>query len=314
MRSARLPLPLAIGLALLCGAGIAVQSRVNGGLGTGLGSGSVAGLLSFASGLVVIAAIAAIAPTGRRGIVTLVTGVRNGDFPWYFLFGGLVGAVFVLAQGLSAGVIGIALFMIALVAGQTLGSTVLDRIGVGTMAPRAVTWNRVVGAVLALAAVAIAVSSQLRADAALWGLVLPFASGLFMAWQQASNGQVREYSGSVIVATLNNFVVGIVLLAVIAAISTLSSGWPTNWPANPLLYTGGLIGIVFIGIGAIVVSTTGTLLLGLCSIAGELVTSVLLDLLVPVPGHTLTITAVIGAGVALVAVLVASIQRRATAS
>lgn len=308
-RVPKLPFPLAIGLALLCGVGVAAQSRINGELSHRLGSGSVAALVSFGSGLVVIAVIAAVAPSARRGVVRLVRGVRTGTFPWYFLWGGLVGAVFVLSQGLSVGIIGIALFMIALVAGQTVGSTLLDRLGVGTMAPRPVTWNRVLGAALALGAVALAVSAQLRGDAVLWGLVLPFVSGLFMAWQQASNGQVREFTGSVVVATLNNFVAGTALLLVIAGIWSIWVPWPTQWPTDPLVYTGGVVGIIFIGIGALVVGTTGTLLLGLCSIAGELVASVLLDLFVPVPGHTLTVVAVAGAGIALVAVLIASIRR-----
>ncbi len=130
-----------------------------------------------------------------------------------------------------------------------------------------------------------------------------------MAWQQASNGQVREFSGSVLVATLNNFMVGTVLLPIIALIWSFSIGWPTSWPTEPVLYTGGVIGMVFIGIGAVVVSTTGTLLLGLCSIAGELVASVFLDLAGPgARSHAAQSTAVIGAGVALVAVLVASFR------
>lgn len=306
--SARLPLALAIPLALLCGVGVSLQSRINGQLAQEMGSGSAAALFSFGSGLIILIVLVALSPTGRRATRKLATGVRERSFPWYFLFGGCVGAFFVLSQGLVAGVLGIALFTVALVAGQTVGGTVLDRIGIGTMAARPVTWNRVLGALLALAAVVVAVSSQLRADAVLWGLVLPFIAGLFMAYQQGANGQVREYTGSVLTATLNNFVFGTILLIVLAVVLGLATGWPTAWPADPVLYTGGIVGIVFIAIGAFVVNTIGTLLLGLCSIAGELIAAVLLDLLLPVEGHTLTVTAVIGAGIALVAVFIASIR------
>jgi transporter family-2 protein len=299
---------VAIPLALFCGVGVAVQSRINGEFAQQLGSSTVAALVSFGSGLVVLIVIVALSPTGRRGTARLVAGVRGGTFPWQFLFGGLVGALFVLSQGLSVGLLGIALFLIAVVAGQTLGSALLDRRGIGTMAPRAITWNRVVGAALALVAVVVAVSSQLRSDAVLWALVLPFLTGALMAYQQGANGQVREFTGSVLTATLNNFVLGTVLLLAIALVWSLSAGWPTQWPANPALYTGGVVGIVFIAIGALIVTSIGTLLLGLCTIAGELVASVLLDLLIPVPGHTLTITAVIGAGIALAAVVLATVR------
>ena len=305
-----MPIALAVPLALLCGVGVAVQSRINGEFAQQLGSGTVAALVSFGSGLIVLGIVVAVAPTARRGTARLLGGLRGGTFPWYFLGGGLVGGLFVLSQGLVAGVLGIALFLIAVVAGQTLGSTLIDRRGIGTMAPRPITWNRVVGAALALVAVAVAVSSQLRTDAALWGLVLPFLTGAFMAYQQGANGQVREYTGSVLTATLNNFIVGTVLLAIIALVWSLTAGWPTEWPSNLGLYTGGVVGIVFIAIGALVVTSIGTLLLGLCTIAGELIASVLLDLLVPVPGHTLTLTAVIGAGIALVAVVIATVRMR----
>nr|MDQ2697605.1 DMT family transporter [Actinomycetota bacterium] len=81
-------------------------------------------------------------------------------------------------------------------------------------------------------------------------------------------------------------------------------------PTSPWLYTGGVVGIVFIAIGALVVTSIGTLVLGLCTIAGELVASVLLDLVVPVPGHTLALTAVVGAGIALGAVVLATVRLR----
>ncbi len=308
--SARLPMVIAIPLALACGVGVAVQSRINGEFAQRLDSGTVAALISFGSGLVVLVVIVALAPTGRRGVAQLISGLRARTFPWYFIPGGLVGGLFVLSQGLSVGVLGIALFLIAVVAGQTLGSTLLDRRGIGTMAPRAITWNRVVGAALAVVAVVVAVSSQIRTDAVILALVLPFVTGALMAYQQGANGQVREFTGSVLVATLNNFVAGTALLLIIALVWSVWSGWPTQWPTNPVLYTGGVVGIVFIAIGALVVTSVGTLLLGLCTIAGELIASVLLDLLVPVDGHTLTVTAVIGAGIALVAVVIATVRLR----
>ena len=159
-----MPIALAVPLALFCGVGVAVQSRINGEFAQRLDSGTVAALISFGSGLVVLVVIVALAPTGRLGVARLLSGLRARTFPWYFVGGGLVGGLFVLSQGLSVGVLGIALFLIAVVAGQTLGSTLLDRRGIGTMAPRAITWNRVVGAALALVAVVVAVSSQIRTD------------------------------------------------------------------------------------------------------------------------------------------------------
>jgi transporter family-2 protein len=307
---ARMPFAVAVALAVLCGVGVATQSRINGELSQQLGNGPVAALISFGSGFVIIAAIAFIAPTARRGTRILVRDVRNGSFPWVFLLGGLIGGLFVLSQGLAAGILGVALFTVAVVAGQSVSGTLLDRRGLGTMAPRPITWNRVVGAALALAAVVFAVSSQLRGDVPWVLMVLPFVAGLGLAWQQGVNGQVGQRSGSVITATFNNFVFGTAALVIVVLIWTIWSGWPTVWPTEPWLYLGGVVGCIFIGIGALVVRRVGTLLLGLCTIAGQLVTSVALDAFLPIPGHTLTVSAVVGAAVALVAVAIASIPRR----
>ena len=308
--AARLPYVLAIALAVSCGVGIALQSRVNGELGQQLGNGQVAALVSFGSGLIIVSVVMLFVRSGRQGEVRLFREMRAGRFPWVFAIGGAVGAFFVLTQGLVAGVAGVALFTVAVVAGQTLSGTLLDRRGLGTMPARAITWRRVLGAALALGAVVLGASTQLRGDVPVWLLLLPFIAGLGIAWQQAVNGQVREASRSVLTATFNNFVVGTAVLTLIVLIWSLWTGWPPDWPANPILYIGGAIGLVFIAVGALVVRTTGALLLGLCTIAGQLAASVVLDLVIPVPGHTLTLTAVLAAGIALVAVLVASLPGR----
>src|SRR5690606_18527375 len=93
--SARLPLALAIPLALLCGVGVSVQSRINGELAQQLGSGATAALFSFGSGLIVLIVAAAVSPTARRGTRRLYEGARRRTFPAYLLFGGCVGAFFV---------------------------------------------------------------------------------------------------------------------------------------------------------------------------------------------------------------------------
>jgi transporter family-2 protein len=304
--SMRLPFALAVVLAVSIGIGVATQSRINGQLGQEIGNGQVAALVSFGSGLLIVAIVMAFAPSGRRGEARLLAAVRERRFPWVFALGGAIGAFFVLTQGLVAGVAGVALFTIAVVAGQTLSGTLIDRRGLGTMPARAITWRRVLGAVLALGAVVLGASTQLRSDVPVWLLILPFVAGLGVAWQQAVNGQVREVSHSVLTATFNNFVVGTSVLVVIVLVGSIWTAWPSQWPTNPVLYIGGAIGLLFIAVGALVVRTTGALLLGLCTIAGQLIASVLLDLIIPVPGHTLTLTAVLAAGIALCGVIIAS--------
>jgi transporter family-2 protein len=299
----------AIAAAVGIGALNVVQSRINGELGLELG-GFVAAFVAFTSGLVLLTLALVVSRRGRVGLARVRDGLRGGSVPRWMVLGGAGGALFVLTQSLTAGLIGVALFTIATVGGQVVSALVVDRIGIGAAAPQPPTPFRIAGAALALVAVAWAVSAQMLSDVPLWMLVLPVAAGVGVAWQQAFNGQVRIIADSALSATWVNFAVGAPLLALAAAVSIVFAGWPEAFPTNPVLYLGGAIGVTFIAVSAVVVRITGVLVLGLGAICGQLVMSVLLDLFVPVAGHELTASTVGGTVLALVAVAIASIRKR----
>jgi len=142
--------------------------------------------------------------------------------------------------------------------------------------------------------------------------VLPLAAGLGLGWQQAVNGQVREISGSPLAATFFNFLVGAIALGVVLAVHAAVTGLPATLTAQPMLYIGGAIGIVFVAGYAIVVKYTGVLLLGLGAIAGQLAASLVFDLVLPVAGQALEWTTVVGTLATLVAIGIASIPSRPT--
>ena len=296
--------------AVLVGVLTATQSRVNSELSQRLGDGYLAAIISFGSGLLILLVVLAVWAPGPTGARRLIGAVRSGATPWWYLGGGVAGGAFVLAQGLSAAALGVALFTIAVVSGQTASGLVVDRLGLGTMAPTAITVTRLGGSILALAAVGWAVSSQLRADTELWVVLLPLLAGIGLGWQQAANGQVRVAAGSAMTATLMNFVSGTLVLILAGAVHLAVAGWPTSLPAAAWLYSGGLIGTLFIGLAIIVVKHTGVLLLGLGVVAGQLVASLALDVLVPVAGHPIAWTTVLGTALTLVAVGIATIPSR----
>jgi len=301
---------LAVAIAMVCGVGIASQARINGELSHQLGDGVLAALISFGSGLIVVTIALLVAPSGRRGLSAVRSAIGERRIPWWYAAGGAAGAFLVLSQGLTAAVLGVALFTVSVVAGQTLSGLVLDARGLGTMAAKPVTVTRVVGSVLALAAVAYAASAQLQGNVPIWLMLLPFLAGFGIGWQQAVNGQIRGASGSAITATFINFVVGTAVLLVATLVHSIWAGWPTVFPTNPVLYIGGLIGVIFIAGAAVIVRITGVLLLGLGTIAGQLIGSLLLDIFAPVAGHALTVPTVVGTALTLVAVSIAAIPRR----
>lgn len=305
-----LPAPLAIGGAVAIGVLTAIQARINGVLGLRLGDGVVAGLVSFAVGTAVLAVVVAALPSGRAGMGRLIRGVRGRTIPPWMLLGGACGALTVSTQGLTAAVLGVSLFTVGVVAGQTLHGLVLDRIGFGPAGVVAVTMGRIAGAALALLAVGVSLSGDVLRTAPLWMLVLPFAAGVGIAWQQAVNGRLAQRVSSPMAATMTSFIAGTLVLVVAAAISVAAQGAPHPLPAEPWLYTGGFLGVVYIFLGAFLVAHTGVLLLGLGSVLGQLVAAVAIDLIWPTeagPAIWQIITMVV---IAAASVLVAIVRRR----
>ena len=314
-------LPLLAGLPLAVGAGLAipVQGRINGALGARLNDGIAAAVVSFSTGLVLMVLISLVLPRGRAGLARIVPAVRSRAFPPMYVLAGGIGALFVFAQSYTVGLLGVALFTVATVTGQTMSGLLVDRLGLGPAGKKPVTGIRVIGCVLTIAAVAWAVSPRFAAGAGsgtasdggptamLLPLLLPVAAGLLMSFQQAMNGTATFHYGTPIAATLVNFVAGTVVLWTAWGIKVALAGPGSPLPGEWWYYAGGPMGCVFIGVGALLVRSLGVLVTGLGMIAGQLLGSLGLDLLVPAPGTIVAPATVLGTVLTLAAIILATL-------
>jgi bacterial/archaeal transporter family-2 protein len=297
------------GLAALGGVALAVQGRINGELGRQLHDGLVAALISFSVGSVLLLIALPILPAARAGVGRLRQAVRDQALrPWQML-GGACGAVFVTTQGLTVSFLGVAVFTVAVVAGQVVCSLPVDRAGLGPGGPQPITLPRALGAALAVVAVIISVADHgtITTSGGLWWAVLPAVAGCGLAWQGAMNGRVRAAADNVVVPTVVNFLVGTVGLLVATVVDVIIRGLPATPPGQWWLYIGGPLGIVAIMTAVTAVRVTGVLLLGMASVAGQLVGAVLLDVFVPAAGG-LSVTSLVGIAVTMVAVGIAAIR------
>ena len=299
--------------ATVVGVFLALQARINGALGAELDDGIAAGTISFAGGLVVLLVGTALLPQGRRGVRRLAAALQEGGGlrPWQCL-GGVCGGYLVFSQGMAAAELGVALFTIAVVAGQITSSLLVDRFGLGPAGPQRVTANRLIGAALTLVAVVVAVSAKLSSAHVSWMVLLPLLAGAGVGWQAAVNGRVQQAAGSTLTAGAVNFAVGFTALAIAFSIEVLLRGFPELTP-QPWLYTGGLLGIFVIGGSVGLVRYTGVLLLSLGMISGQLIGALLLDLLLllPAAGTGISVSTVAGVLITLLAAAVASMPDRA---
>ncbi|PKV78558.1 DMT family transporter [Nocardia fluminea] len=295
------------------GAGVAVQGRINGALGARLADGIAAATISFGTGLIALLIAFAVSPTLRAGFAQVRTAVSAGRLPPWQLLGGLCGAFFVAAQGLTIASIGVTAFTVAVVAGQLLSSLVVDRLGLAPNGRTPITPWRFVAAALGITGVVLSAGGSSAPTTVTTGvpdipallIVLPALAGIGLAWQQAVNGRVGA-TGGPFTATLINFGVGLIALLLLDLFTLATTGLPTEFPTDLWLYTGGLIGVAFIALAAVTVGLIGVLLLGLTSVAGQLVAAMVLD----AADGRLSLTTVVSCAIVLVAVLVASRSSR----
>lgn len=284
-------------LAVAVGAGVALQSYINGRLGVALGSGELAAAVNNAIGLFALTTVVLAAralPRARRA-------VRDGArVKWWYLLGGLGGSLLVASAAIAAPEIGVALLTVALVCGQTAGSLLADNAGLSPAGRAGATPLRIAGVVLAVAAVAIsAFGARGHLDLAL--LAFALAAGVAVALQQAANGQLARATGEPLVAGMINFVVGLAALLLLAGVVTGFHA-PNGWSAPPLEWVGGLLGATIATTSAILVSRLGVLGLMIAVTAGQVAGALMIDLVAPVRGEGVTVETVLGVLLAFAAV------------
>ena len=321
----RLPLLAGLPLAVAAGLLIPVQGRINGALGVALADGIAAAVVSFTAGLVVMAVLSLILPKGRAGVARILPALRERRFPPYYVLAGCIGAFFVFAQSFTVGLLGVALFTVATVTGQTVSGLLADRMGIGPAGKKPVTGIRVIGCLLTIAAVAWAVSPRLAGTVAAGGapgggpdpgegagqllmtLLIPILAGFLMSFQQAMNGTATVHYGTPLAATLMNFIAGAAVLWIAWLIKLAVAGAGNPLPGEWWYYLGGPMGCVFIGLGALLVRSLGVLVTGLGMIAGQLLGSLGLDVALPVPGTVVALPTVLGTLLTLGAIVLATL-------
>lgn len=298
--------------ALAVGALTALQSRINGEMASVTQSGLQAAIVSFGTGWILLTVILLASPAVRRGLASVVAALRSGALRWWQIVGGLLGGFFVAVQSATVPLIGVAVFTVAVVAGQVSNSIIVDRLGLGPAGRQAVTPTRVISAILAVGAVVIAVSDRLGGgvEGSTFAVIAALVAGLAIAVQQAINGRVGATARNAWTAAWVNFTLGTAMLGV-----ALGLAWgftefdPGALPAGPWwLYLGGTIGVLFIAAAAWVVQRLGVLLFALLAITGQLTGALLLDWLAPAAGVTFHLTLVFGVLLAAVAVAVGSLS------
>lgn len=287
-----------------------MQSAVNGALGKAVGDGNSAAVISFGSGLLLMIIVIFARQRTRHQALRIPWLVRNGKIGWWNYLAGVCGAAVVLSEGISVGLLGVAVFQIALICGMIVSSVFCDRIGVTATIQQPISVARAGGAVLAIVATVVAVLPSFHAPEAATLAVLPFLAGLLAGWQPAGNAAVARGTGSMLVSIGFNFLVGFVVLGIGLLVRVSVGSVHFSFPGTWWMYLGGVLGLASIALMALLVRGLGLLLLQLASVAGQFVGSLMLDVAIPYVGQPVHLMTVLGTVLALIAAGIGMIPSR----
>jgi transporter family-2 protein len=294
-------------LAALSGLLIAMQARANGELSLRMGNPIEAALVSFGSGLLIISLISLFTPAIRKGMKNLKGAVSRKEIPAWTLFAGMLGGSFVAVQTQIVPIIGVAIYSVASIAGQTAASLIVDRIGLTGGGKKQITVRRVAAAAVTVLAVLVSVLDRIEAqNLSLFAVVFGCFAGAIVGVQRALNGQINESTHQSFATSWLNFIMGTAFLFIFLVIGVLINRTEiVALPSGPWwMYMGGTIGVIYIAFTSTIVQYLGVLTFTLISVGGQLVGSLLIDLYSPTQGVQISTYLVTGIIMTYLGVLV----------
>jgi len=298
-------------LAALSGVMIAMQTRANGELSLRLDNGLQAAFVSFSTGWVLIALIAVFNPGIKSGIKNLGKAVRTKEIAPVILFAGVLGGTFTATQTQIVPFLGVALYSVASIAGQSATSLIVDRIGLTGGGKKPISPRRIAAAVVTVIAVLVSVLDRIEAKN-LSIITVGFAvfAGAVVGVQRALNGLINEHSHQSFTTSLLNFTTGTGALGIVLLIAiAIGKVELSPLPAGPWwIYSGGTIGVIYIAFTARIVQHLGVLTFTLFSTGGTLFGALVIDLYSPTEGVSVSAYLVSGIVMTFLGVLVGGVN------
>ncbi len=295
--------PISIILAFIAGVAATLQAGISGQLANELNDGIMAALISNIGGTI-FTGLFLLNPEVRKKGKKLFKDVISGKFAKWQLLGGVAGAIYISTASSTVSIIGTGLFTVVLVASQNMSGIVVDRFGLSSGSRKKITPKRALAAVIGIAAVLLSVTDF--QGKILWiPIVAVVIAGLAVTVQFALNGRVTKAANSQVSAFINFPMSMITVCITLIVMNLFGKDWNT-WPNQWWLYTAGFLGAVVVYLAAATIRTLGVLLFGLASVAGQLITSIALDVILPNANINVGWALISGAGLMLLAVYLAS--------
>jgi transporter family-2 protein len=278
-----------------------------------MGDSLESALVSFGSGLIFVSLISAFRKDVRVGFKDIFKAVKKKTLSRWRLGAGVLGASFVAMQTHVVPIVGVTLFTVSSLAGQTAISLWVDHVGLMGIRKTVVTIRRLVSAVITVLAIIISAWDRFSmSNFSPFAILLAVVAGGWVGVQRALNGQINNYSNKSFATSQLNFISGTLFLLLLLILRSLFTDHSImNFSTGPLwMFLGGSIGVVYIALSAVAVQHLGVLDFTLFSVGGMLFASLLIDIFIPTQGTIVSWYLITGILITYLGVVVNSQTRR----
>jgi transporter family-2 protein len=276
---------------------ISVQARINGELSHRLNNGLEAALISFGSGFLVISLVTLFNPKIKAGLRKLRESVARKEIAKWKLLAGSLGGSFVALQTQIVPLVGVAIYTVASISGQTVMSLFIDRIGFTGGGKRLITKRRVSAVIITVVAVIVSVLDRIDSNTlSSLTVAVGCTAGLLVGFQRALNGQINEHTNQGFATSFMNFATGTIFLLTLVVVGVITGKTElTPLPQGPIwIYMGGILGVIYISFASSIVQHLGVLTFTLFSVGGQLFSSLIIDIVAPTKGVSISFYLITG--------------------
>lgn len=136
-------------IVLISGIVVSAQTAVNRKLGMQIGKPFYAVLISFTVGTLSTILICLFRQEELPEKSRLLEG------PWWMWLGGMLGVIYVGTSIIAAARLQVTITLVLIIAGQLIGALIIDHFGLLGTTPKEISWQRVLGCLLAMAGAAL---------------------------------------------------------------------------------------------------------------------------------------------------------------
>jgi len=207
----------------------------------------------------------------------------KGDFkklfrtrlPLYVYTGGVVGVMTILFNNMAYSKIDVSAILALTLLGQSVTSLFFDHFGFLGMKTVRFSWRKITGIAFVLLGVLFMIS--LNDITKLVPIVLSFITGITIVLSRTINGKLAVET-NVNISTWFNYLTG-TIVSFLVFLFFVGSEPALVQAENPLIFTGGLVGVCAVFITNVCVSKISSFYMTLLLFAGQIFTGVIIDII-----------------------------------